>query len=411
MAINNNTSALLALPVELVGRIADSLEPESLLMLRLTCKVLEHSTYDLFAKTFFERRFSCIYYEPRWLLLNKVIHSRLSNRVREVTFTTDPLEATWYKNLQLAPNKSEADMITAQSFAGGALSLSVGPQTQVPTWPSTAVFHRVFCDFKRLAIRALIKVDFLEAWGPPTDPTAHLVKADVLIAAVSAGVAIDTLKLDVYDAHALENVLVHLETELTTSTRTLKCFQFRTNIDGHDPKLATTILESANDLCELVVMPNPGCSMTTAVLQVNDFSLLTTLRISGASFPGEELVTGLSVCRSLPHLHLSNLGLISGEEAWPSVFRTLASMPQLHKLCLAALWDTVFRFRRLTFCDLVHGRTTQDGCMVGNMGREKTAAGLNELIAKPLPREDDDHTYTFNFNKGRGCFVCVYGTE
>jgi hypothetical protein len=65
MATNDNTSSLLALPVELVGRIADALGPESLLMLRLTCKALEHSTYDLFAKIYFEQRFCCIYYEPR----------------------------------------------------------------------------------------------------------------------------------------------------------------------------------------------------------------------------------------------------------------------------------------------------------------------------------------------------------
>lgn len=115
MAANNNTSALLALPVELVGRIAKSLEPESLPMLRLTCKALEHSTYDLFTKTFFEQRFCCIYYEPRWLLLKDIISSRLGSRVREVMFTTDPLEHKLCEDLQLAPDKSEADMEQAQS--------------------------------------------------------------------------------------------------------------------------------------------------------------------------------------------------------------------------------------------------------------------------------------------------------
>ena len=51
MATNDQTPPLLALQVELVGRIAESLTPDSLLMLRLTCKALEHSTYDPFAKT------------------------------------------------------------------------------------------------------------------------------------------------------------------------------------------------------------------------------------------------------------------------------------------------------------------------------------------------------------------------
>jgi len=410
MTTNDNTPALLTLPVELVGRIADSLTPESLLMFRLTCKALEHSTYDLFAKTFFERRHCCIYYEPRWLLLNKVITSRLGSRVQEVTFTAEPLESKCYKDLQLAPDKFQEDMITAQRVVGSALSLSVGPEAQVPAWPSTAVFHRVFRDFKRLATRTLIKLDFLEACGPPTDSTAHPVKADILVAAVTTGMAIHTLKLDVFEAHIFKSVVAHLEPELTTSSRTLKCFQFRTQSDGHHPQLATKILESANDLSELVITPTPGHFMTTAVLRVNDFSLLATLRISGGTFPVEELVTGLSVCRSILHLHLSDLVLSSGEEAWPSFFRTLASMPRLHKLSLAVLWESVSRSRRLKFCDLIHGRTTHEGSIIEYMGREQTAAGLGELAAAPLPREYDYRIYFMAFNRAGWCHICDCGT-
>lgn len=296
-------------------------------------------------------------------------------------------------------------MNTAQDVAGGSLSLSIGPETQVQAWPSTAVFHRVFRDLKRLAIRTLVKLDFLEAWGPPTDPTALPIKADIIIAAVTAGVAIDTLKLDEHEALIFENVLAHLKSELTTSTRTLKCFQFRTLINGRDPQLATTILESANDLCELVVTPIPGFSMTTAVLRVSDLSLLTTLRISGAIFPGEELANGLSVCRSLLHLRLSDVELSSSEEAWPSVFRTLALMPKLHKLSFFVLRDRSFRHSRLMFCGLKHGKTTNGGKMIEYRGLEQTAAGLDELAAASLLRETDSRVYRMMFGRG-GCYIC-----
>lgn len=163
MDTNDQTSALLALPVELVGRIADSLTPESLLMFRLTCKALEHSTYDLLAKTFFEQRFCCIYYEPRWLLIDNVVSSRLGSRVREVTFIAEPLESKWYKDLQLAPNEFEKDINTAQRNAEGELSLTLDIQTRGsedpvdpadpadPAWPSAAIIHGVFRAFKRLA--------------------------------------------------------------------------------------------------------------------------------------------------------------------------------------------------------------------------------------------------------------------
>lgn len=373
MATSDNTPALLALPVELVGRIADSLEPESLLMLRLTCKVLEHTTYDLFAKTFFERRFCCIYYEPRWLLMDHVISSRLGTRVREVTFTIEPLESKRYKDLQLAPDEYEADMKTAQRDAEGEMWSALWLQTHVQTRPSAAIIYRVFRAFKRLAPRTLFKLDFLEGWARESDlghSTASLVKADIFLAAVTIAVTIDTLKLDVHDAHLFKSVLVHLEPELMTSTRSLKCFQFRKQGDGHDPHLVTSVLESANGLRELVVTSVSGFPMTTAVLRANDFSRLTTIRISGAIFPGEELANGLSVCRSLLHLRLSDVELSSSEEAWPSVFRTLALMPKLHKLSFFVLRDRSSRHSRLMFCGLKHGKTTHGGKMIEHRGLE-----------------------------------------
>lgn len=105
MATNDQTPPLLVLPVELVGRIAESLTPDSLLMLRLTCKALEHSTYNPFAKTYFEQRFCRIYYEPRWLLLKNVISSSLGSRLPEVICTSEPLESKWFRDFQLAPNE------------------------------------------------------------------------------------------------------------------------------------------------------------------------------------------------------------------------------------------------------------------------------------------------------------------
>lgn len=413
MATKDQTSPLLALPVELVGRIVDSLEPESLLMLRLTCKVLDHSTHDLFAKKFFERRYCCIYYEPRWLLLNEVISSRLGSRVRKVEFTSEPLESKWYKDLQLAPHASESDMTAAQSSAGGQLSRSIGPQTQVPAWPSTAIFHRVFRDIKRLVPATLVKLDFLEDWLRETDLTAPLIKVDVLIAAVTAGVTIASLNLDVQDAHSFTSALTHLEPEIASSTRSLKRLRFRKRGHDHEPQFITSILESANDIRELAVASLPGLPMTTAVLRAHDFSKFTTLRLSGAIFPGEDLVTGLSACRSMLHLRLSDVRLLSGEDGWPSVFHALASLPQLHKLSLSVLWDRfgAIRDRRLTFRGLLHGKTTFEGRKVEYEGREQTVAGLDELKAAPWLREVDNRTYFIAFNRADGCRICKRGTE
>lgn len=227
MATNNQTlPLLLALPVELVGRIADSLTPESSLMLRLTCKVLEHSTYDLFSKTFFERRYCCIFYEARWLLLKNVISSRLGSRVREVTFTIEPLESKHDTDLQLAPNKCDEDMRTAQTAAKRYLWRSTRLQINFLAWPNTAIFHRVFRDFRRLTSRTLIKLDLRDHFMPGSNHSAPLIKAEILLAAVTAGVAIDTLKLGADETRTFKRVLMYLEPELVASTRSLKYFLF-----------------------------------------------------------------------------------------------------------------------------------------------------------------------------------------
>lgn len=264
-----------------------------------------------------------------------------------------------------------------------------------------------------MSLATLVKLDFLKVWLPETDLTAPLVKVDILIAAVTAGVTIATLNLDVQDAHSFTSALTHLEPEITSSTRSLKCLRFRKQGHDDEPQFITTILESANDIRELAAASLPGFPMTTAVLRAHDFSKLTTLRLSGAIFSGEDLVTGLSACRSMLHLQLSDVRLCSGEDGWPSVFHALASLPQLHKLSLSVLWDRfgAIRDRRLTFRGLLHGKTTFEGRKVEYEGREQTTAGLDELKAAPWLREGDNRTYFIAFNRAEGCRICKRGTE
>jgi hypothetical protein len=222
MATNEDDSPLLSLPVELVGCIVDSLEPESLLMLCSTCKVLEHSKYDQFAKTFFERRFCCIYYEPRWLLIKAVLSSRLGSRIRFLEFTVEPFEGRPPQDLHLAPSRSHfarGHMAWAQLIATKDLSAAISPQTQISAWPSLAIFNRVFRDVKAHERNLLVKFNFAHAWSPASGEPASSVRADVLVAAVTAGIAIDTLDISLLGIHYLcpALVLVHLESDFVAS--------------------------------------------------------------------------------------------------------------------------------------------------------------------------------------------------
>lgn len=95
-AVANNNSALLALPVELVHRIADHLEDESLLQLRLTCKALETIRFDRFAEAYVVHQSCWIYEEERWkrLYLIFTTNRRLSTHIKTILLTVDVLEAS-----------------------------------------------------------------------------------------------------------------------------------------------------------------------------------------------------------------------------------------------------------------------------------------------------------------------------
>ena len=100
----SDESRLLSLPMELLTRITNLLNDETLPTLRLTCKTLEGATFDSFAKTF-STTYCCMYYKSRWLSLKKFLHGspRLVRRLGYINFTTNPLERHHYTEMQIAP--------------------------------------------------------------------------------------------------------------------------------------------------------------------------------------------------------------------------------------------------------------------------------------------------------------------
>lgn len=150
-----NESRLLALPVELLHRVTDSLSDESLPNIRLTCKTFEATTNDRFARAFFESRYCCIYHKPRWDLLSDVLTSRFADRIWEVTFTSHVVEDYRLHPLQLAPRIPEGDlqkisMEASQRAAEQELSEAVGPRTQIPAWPNERTVERCLLSLNTL---------------------------------------------------------------------------------------------------------------------------------------------------------------------------------------------------------------------------------------------------------------------
>lgn len=268
---------------------------------------------------------------------------------------------------------------------------------------------------------ALITLDFLEDWLPQSIDAALPVRSDVLVATVAAGHAVDRLSLGPSDIRWLNDVMIHLELELTASTSSLRSFRYDDEMTPGDSchrQLVSTILKPANGLRELSLYDEkatwlPYNHTTASILRVNDFSKLSTLRLRGAVVPGKGLVEVLALRRPMLHVHLSYVRLIGNDGAWSKVFHTLASMPHLHQLSLSVLRDESLDLRRLVFDNLKNGNVIKGGRMVEYEGEQQVAEGLEELTSTTVPIKVDDDTFGPDvvFRRMGECSVCVSDTE
>jgi hypothetical protein len=150
----SDESRLLSLPLELLTRITDMLNEESLPTLRLTCKTLEDATFDRFTATF-TIRYCCVYYESRWLSLKKFLHGspRLVRSLKCVDFTTDPLERHTCTQVQIAPSQDFQDRRDAQRQFDIRDAREEQPYEllNADQQPSTFLIHSVLLDLIELA--------------------------------------------------------------------------------------------------------------------------------------------------------------------------------------------------------------------------------------------------------------------
>jgi len=114
-------SLLLALPMELIQRITIQFDDDddAIFSTRLACKTLEAATFDRFADRFFKHHHYCIYYKRSLLRLQDLLESssRLTTRIRHITFTSRFFASVRHKGMQLAPNQSDNDLESAQIAA------------------------------------------------------------------------------------------------------------------------------------------------------------------------------------------------------------------------------------------------------------------------------------------------------
>lgn len=145
---------LLQLPLELLQRIIDLLSDETTIMLRLSCKVLQATTFDVFARVHFTKRKICIADKARWTQLSSILDSCLATRLKKLTFT---IINDRTKSFQLAPGREFSDMSAAQSHEEAHVTdPSVEACGQISAYQIGCVSNQIKQNLSGLAV----KLDF-----------------------------------------------------------------------------------------------------------------------------------------------------------------------------------------------------------------------------------------------------------
>lgn len=412
-AVPSHDPTLLGLPLELLCKVFDELNDESLPSVRLACKDLDEASFDKFTHAFINVRACCILEEARWKLLFDILNRspRLTDRLRELTFKDDRLELKDSRDLNTVVRKdasramlgfSQLQELMMASKAEEAAELqarSVGATLQ----PSASLIFRVMADIATKAPYARVKMDF------DISHHAHRIRPDVqdtmLLAASAANVIVRSLELDYDAAHGMasffDNISQIPQYSCTSSLHRLAYLKGNAHRPQHakdyEQQLSTlcSIIQSTTELCELELvlygwnghtqrMPFPKARTVSNILLVaNRLDHLRILSLSDTDMLAMDLITVLSRCK--PQLTKLILNRISIETGWTGVLRLLSTMAKLSDLSCNLLVSTSLilngRYGFVTFEDLP---ASTHGHFYSFTNREDVVMGLGRMLEQPL---------------------------
>lgn len=101
--VSNDQSRFLNPPPELVARVTSFVNSETLIPVRLTCKVLEAFTFDRFASVNFEHIYCRVNTTRDFERMKNILGQspQLSSRIRQLTLTTDALKMSAFAHYEL----------------------------------------------------------------------------------------------------------------------------------------------------------------------------------------------------------------------------------------------------------------------------------------------------------------------
>lgn len=409
----NDESALLALPMELLTRITDALEDESLPSIRLTCKTLEGATFSRFTGTF-SVSYCCVYYETRWLSLKRFLNgsARLVSALHRVCFTTNPLERFDYSDVQLAPNEdmsmteAQTQYDTSDPYAEGPLDFFEPVKRDKK--PTPALIHSVLFDLMELAPFAITEFDLTN--------TRHFYDAgitmhnDILLAIATTFCPVGILALSRSCVTGIGDLTAHLGPRLLVCTSMILDFSFTSSHpydDDNGQALETekldflvSVLQSADNLSSLTLdlqeymHLDSSPSLAKKLLLANDLANLDVMNLAALHVPEKEFCEAIKSCKTeLKRLYLDNVQLTELNEGWLAVLQSLTSLPKLQVLACSNLTTCEAKNHRLDFGLLKDSPEPGSGLRTARLNsrqviyldtKEEVAAGLRKLLGRPL---------------------------
>ncbi|KAM0702066.1 hypothetical protein Q7P35_010976 [Cladosporium inversicolor] len=404
----SDESRLLSLPMELLTRVTNMLNDESIPTLRLTCKTIEGATFDRFTKTF-ATTYCCVYYKSRWLSLKKFLHGspRLVRRLGYINFTTNPLERHHYTQMQIAPGEDFDDIQSAQMQFDirEANEDELYEPVDADRQASTALIHSVLLDLKRLAPYVPIAFDLANTRFFRDE--AIVLHCDILLAIASTSCTISEIVLSRLCLDDIEDLTAHLGTRLLSCTSSIHSFTFRSTdfldevfgdpLDDSKMKFLANILRNAYCLFSLTLeldeyrhLEDPSV-ITNALLFANDLENLEHLCLQFKAIPERQLSKIIASCKTtLTIFNIGGIQLVEHGEGWVAIFRLLTTLPKLEFIRLSCLTTgdaadaaDAADAPKLDFQNMKHSDKIDKTHMVLDSKRE-VAAGLQDLLSGPL---------------------------
>lgn len=342
-SIEDDQSRLLELPTELVARITSFVSTETIVTVRLTCKVLEAITFHRFATENFTNVYCWIGTGHDFKRLKDILHQspRLSSKIRQVTLTTDPLAGQPQSNM----NYVRPDYGTEYTALGCAMRCLDEPDALCCVEITSLL--RMLQDLQHLNQDILITADlptmapsrqFAFLGFPPGCHLRYRQPQSILLALSLTRSRVHSLKVDRHTFHDSDDLKAFSRADLLASLTTLTTLEMSGEENHGDQAMYVDILQGASrlqnlafDTGELRAYPTVMISkkpLGPDLLLANPLSCLTSLRITRAVLDWKILIEVFARCQdTLTHMVLRHVTLSTNNDDLMPAHQAMLAMP------------------------------------------------------------------------------------